>query len=45
MVRLGNRRSVLPDGEYYVVVTVERALADRSMPDEVWTSPTFKIDR
>ena len=35
----------LPDGEYYVRVTVERALAERGTPVETWTSPTFRIDR
>jgi minor extracellular serine protease Vpr len=43
--RLGHRRYRLPDGEYYVVMTVERALAERGTPTETWTSPTFRIDR
>jgi hypothetical protein len=40
-LRLGRR----PDGEYYVVMTVERALAGRGTPAETWTSPVFRIDR
>ena len=40
-LRLGHR----PDGEYYVVMTVERALAARATPAETWTSPVFRIDR
>jgi minor extracellular serine protease Vpr len=43
--RLGQRRFRLPDGEYYVVMTVEKALAGRATPTETWTSPTFMIDR
>jgi hypothetical protein len=43
--RFGHRRYRLPDGEYYVVMTVEKALAERGTPTETWTSPTFKIDR
>ena len=43
--RFGHRRYRLPDGEYYVVMTVEQALAERGTPTETWTSPTFKIDR
>jgi hypothetical protein len=43
--RFAKRRHRLPDGDYYVVVTVERALAERSTPTETWTSPTFRIDR
>jgi subtilisin family serine protease len=44
-VRTGNRRHELPDGDYYAVVTVERALAERSTPTESWTSPRFRIER
>jgi minor extracellular serine protease Vpr len=43
--RLGHRRLRLPDGAYYVVMTVERALAGRATPKETWTSPVFRIDR
>jgi hypothetical protein len=43
--RLGHRRFRLPDGDYYVVMTVEKALAERSTPKETWTSPVFRIDR
>jgi minor extracellular serine protease Vpr len=43
--RLGRHRFRLPDGEYYAVMTVERALARRGTPTETWTSPTFRIDR
>jgi hypothetical protein len=44
-VRLGGRRVPLPDGDYFVKLTVERALAERRTPIETWTSPTFRIDR
>jgi len=43
--RFGHRRFRLPDGEYYVVMTVEKALAERGTPTETWRSPTFRIDR
>jgi hypothetical protein len=43
--RLGHRRFRLPDGRYYVVMTVEKALADPVTPKESWRSSTFKIDR
>ena len=43
--RRGNRRYRLPDGEYRVVMTVEKALADRRTPVETWTSPSFRIRR
>jgi hypothetical protein len=35
------------DGEYYIVLTVLKALGDPANPDhwETWTSPTFFIDR
>ncbi|MFP3883419.1 MAG: S8 family serine peptidase [Actinomycetota bacterium] len=37
----------VPDGDYYLVVTVLKALGDPDNPDhvETWTSPTFTIDR
>jgi minor extracellular serine protease Vpr len=35
----------LPPGEYYLVMTVERALAQRGTPVETWTSPEFTIAR
>ncbi len=35
----------LAPGSYYVVLTVERALAERGTPVETWTSPTFTIAR
>jgi subtilisin family serine protease len=41
----GHHRFELPDGDYYLVMTIERALADRSTPSETWTSPVFTIDR
>ena len=44
-VRRGHRREKLPDGEYYLVMTIERALAQRDTPTETWTSPTFRIAR
>jgi hypothetical protein len=43
--RQGNKRSALPDGQYYLVMTITKAGADRSDPTETWTSPTFTIDR
>lgn len=38
---------VVPDGDYYFVVTVVKALGDPNNPDhvETWTSPMFTIDR
>jgi minor extracellular serine protease Vpr len=44
-VRRGGDRLPLPDGEYELRVTVDRALADRDTPTETWTSPPLKIDR
>ena len=44
-VRRGNGRARLPDGEYRLVMTVERALATRATPEETWTSPAFRIAR
>ena len=43
--RRGHHRYRLPDGEYYAVMTVEKALAERGTPKETWTSPTFRIRR
>jgi subtilisin family serine protease len=44
-VRRGHRRVTLPDGAYFVRVTVERVLAERRTPVETWRSPAFRIDR
>jgi subtilisin family serine protease len=44
-VRLGHRRVPVPDGDYFVAVTVERALADRRTPVDTWRSPVFRIAR
>jgi minor extracellular serine protease Vpr len=44
-VRRGGDRLPLPDGEYELRATVERALAGRDTPAETWTSPPFRIDR
>ncbi len=44
-VRRGGRRLRLPDGEYELRLTVERALARPGTPVETWTSPPFRIDR
>ena len=43
----GKKVNVVPDGEYYVVISVLKALGDSNNPDhwETWTSPTFVIDR
>ncbi len=37
----------VPDGDYYFVLTVEKALGDPDNPDhvETWESPTFTVDR
>jgi minor extracellular serine protease Vpr len=43
-VRRDGRRLRLPNGEYVLRVTVERALSGRE-PAETWTSPPFRIDR
>jgi len=46
--RLGRLKSRdLPDGEYYLVVSVQNALGNPGNPDhwETWTSPMFVIDR
>jgi minor extracellular serine protease Vpr len=43
--RRGGRRSRLPDGDYRLVMTVEKALADRWTPAERWTSPVLRIAR
>jgi hypothetical protein len=40
-VRRGHHRLELADGEYQLVVTVERP----SGAPETWTSPVFRIDR
>jgi hypothetical protein len=44
-VRRGGRQVTLPDGDYQLQVTVERALARRDTPVESWTSPVLRIDR
>ena len=46
-VKKGNGREVVPDGQYYVVFSVEKALGDDANPAhwESWTSATFTIDR
>jgi subtilisin family serine protease len=44
-VRRGGHRLRLPDGEYELRMTVERALAGRGTPAETWTSPPFRIGR
>ena len=43
----GNKVNMVPDGEYYVVISVLKANGDSSNPDhwETWTSPNFVIDR
>jgi minor extracellular serine protease Vpr len=43
--RSGNKQVTLPDGQYYLVMTLTKAGADKSDPTETWTSPTFTIDR
>jgi minor extracellular serine protease Vpr len=44
-VKKGNGREVVPDGQYYVVFSVTKALADDATPTEQWTSASFLIDR
>lgn len=41
------KTKVVPDGEYYIVVRVLKALGDPEIPEhwETWTSPMFVIDR
>jgi len=43
----GNRFRTAPDGEYRLMLSVEKPLADRRNSDhiETWSSPTFTIDR
>lgn len=43
----GNKARTVPDGDYYVVISVLKALGDDNNPDhwETWTSPVFSIDR
>ncbi|MDH3902919.1 MAG: Fn3-like domain-containing protein [Xanthomonadales bacterium] len=43
----GNKVRTVPDGEYYVVISVLKALGDDNNPDhwETWASPVFSIDR
>jgi hypothetical protein len=43
----GKKTYVVPDGEYYVVLSLLKALGDDENPDhwETWTSPMFVIDR
>jgi minor extracellular serine protease Vpr len=47
MVKKGKSRVAVPDGSYYAVVTVLKALGDAANPahSETWTSPAFTIDR
>jgi minor extracellular serine protease Vpr len=46
-VKQGQGRATVPDGSYYAVVTVLKALGDAANPahSETWTSPAFTIDR
>ena len=43
----GKKTYTVPDGDYYVVLSVQKALGDDDNPDhwETWTSPVFTIDR
>lgn len=43
----GRRVRTAPDGQYKLVLTVEKPLAERRNPAhvETWTSPVFEIDR
>ncbi len=46
-VKKGNVREQVPDGSYYAVFSVLKALGDSANPahTESWTSPAFAIDR
>jgi hypothetical protein len=43
----GNKVRTVPDGDYYVVISILKALGDDNNPDhwETWTSPVFSVDR
>jgi subtilisin family serine protease len=43
----GKKVNVVPDGEYVVVLSVQKALGEDDNPDhwETWTSPVITIDR
>ncbi len=43
----GKKVNMVPDGDYYVVISVLKALGDDNDPAhwEIWTSPVFTIDR
>jgi minor extracellular serine protease Vpr len=43
----GKKVNVVPDGDYYAVISVLKALGDDGNPAhwETWTSPVFTIDR
>jgi subtilisin family serine protease len=43
----GKKVNLVPDGDYVVVISVQKALGDDDNPDhwETWTSPVFTIDR
>jgi subtilisin family serine protease len=43
----GKKTYTVPDGDYYIVLSVQKALGDDDNPDhwETWTSPVFTIDR
>jgi subtilisin family serine protease len=43
----GNKVRTVPDGDYYVVISVLKPLGDDNNPAhwETWTSPVFTIDR
>ncbi len=43
----GKKTYTVPDGDYYVVLSVQKALGDDDNPDhwETWTSSVFTIDR
>ncbi|HSF80327.1 MAG TPA: S8 family serine peptidase [Anaerolineales bacterium] len=43
----GNKVNMVPDGEYYVIISVLKANGDSNNPAhwETWTSPNFVIDR
>jgi hypothetical protein len=47
VTRNGNKTSVVPNGDYVLVLTVDKALGDSSNPAhrESWTSPVFTLAR
>jgi hypothetical protein len=47
VTRNGNKTNVVPNGDYVLVLTVDKALGDSADPAhrESWTSPVFTLAR